>query len=224
MQIYLHKNTHNLGVWRLSVVHVWLLWLSQPLGRWKPFNIIVTKDKNAISTFFHSFYFTECAKIQFYMQFFLGLCSGTDPSSARVMHSGQGDLLVQVFPLRRQVGALECRLTAQAKKSRGNNMEAVVPLLCHCPEHFRFSSSCDVDIPSRLMSCLEPSCNSCVFVLFSVICVLRENFQYLLLPVFLWPVAVWENVQLRIFLFQTPYLNAKMCSDNFCKCNTFVWD
>lgn len=37
---------------------------------------------------------------------------------------------------------------------------------------------------------------------FSVFCDLRGKFQYLLLPVFLWPAAIWETVQqdCRIFI------------------------
>lgn len=118
--------------------------------------------------------------------------------------SGQGDLQVQVIPVWGLVGALESRCTTQAKRVEETNMEAeaLVPLLTDCPQHFRFSSSCDIDIPSQFLSSFEASCNSCVLFLglfflffFSVYCDLRKMFQCLLLPVFLWPVANWENVQ-----------------------------
>lgn len=67
--------------------------------------------------------------------------------------SGQGDLQVQVIPVPGPVGALESRCTTQAKKVEETNMEAEapVPLLIGCPEHFRCSSSCDVDPPLQFL-------------------------------------------------------------------------
>lgn len=82
--------------------------------------------------------------------------------------SGQGDLQVQVTPMWGTVVALESRCVIRAKNVEETNMEteALVPLLSDCPEHFRFSSSCDIDIPSQFLSSLEPSCNSCVLFFF----------------------------------------------------------
>lgn len=41
----------------------------------------------------------------------------------------------------------------KAEKVEETNMEAeaLVPLLSDCPEHFTFSSSCDIDIPSQFL-------------------------------------------------------------------------
>lgn len=98
--------------------------------------------------------------------------------------SGQGDLQVQVTPMWGTVVALESRCVIQAKNVEETNMEteALVPLLSDCPEHFRFSSSCDIDIPSQFLSSLEPSCNSCVlfwvfffFLVFFCILWFEEN-------------------------------------------------
>lgn len=91
-----------------------------------------------------------------------------------LMESGRGDLLVQAVPPRGLAGALESRFTTGQKRG-GANMEAVVPvpLLSHCPQPFRFSSSRHIEVPSQLLSC-----NSRVLVGFSVFCDVRGTFQY----------------------------------------------
>lgn len=58
-----------------------------------------------------SYRFIEYTKIHSYIQFCLGVFSGTDPSSVGVTEIGQGDLQVQVIPMRGLVGALESRCT-----------------------------------------------------------------------------------------------------------------
>lgn len=91
-----------------------------------------------------------------------------------MMESSRGDLLVQGVPLRGRVGALESRVTTQAKKVEETTWRqavVLVPLLSHCPQHFRFSGSCDIEIPSQFpwKRLVIP-----VFC-FSVFCDLRES-------------------------------------------------
>lgn len=103
------------------------------------------------------------------------------PSPGGVMRVGPGRLAGSSYSPARSSGGARDPLHTQAKKKKkveeaNMEAEALVPLLPHCPEHYRFSSFCDIDIPSQFLSSLEPSCICCVlFCLFSCILWLEGN-------------------------------------------------